>query len=96
MMLSSQLILDEIGIAGQKKVKAPRVAVIGCGGLGCPGLPGLQLHLQEIPRNKGVVIHCLSGKRSTQALSLPQQEFGFENPYNLTGGLSAWRGVDFR
>ena len=30
------LILEEIGIEGQKKLKAAKVLIIGAGGLGCP------------------------------------------------------------
>ena len=33
-----QLILPEIGMAGQLKLKAARVAVLGAGGLGAPAL----------------------------------------------------------
>jgi sulfur-carrier protein adenylyltransferase/sulfurtransferase len=33
-----QLVLDEIGLTGQQKLKAARVLVIGCGGLGSPVL----------------------------------------------------------
>lgn len=35
---SRQIILPEIGIDGQKKIKSSKVMVIGAGGLGCPAL----------------------------------------------------------
>lgn len=33
---SRQLILPEIGVEGQKKLKSSSVLIVGCGGLGCP------------------------------------------------------------
>ena len=37
-----------------------------------------------------VVIHCKTGGRSTKAIRQLQEEFGFNNIYNLKGGIIAW------
>ena len=44
----------------------------------------------KINRNKKVVIHCQSGSRSIQAIKLLQEK-GFDNLYNLAGGLEKYR-----
>lgn len=44
-----------------------------------------------ISRSKKVVICCKSGKRSEKAIRLLEEEFGFDNLYNLEGGLMAYR-----
>jgi sulfur-carrier protein adenylyltransferase/sulfurtransferase len=41
----------------------------------------------HISRDKKVVVHCKSGKRSAIAIQLLEDTFGFENLYNLKGGL---------
>lgn len=44
----------------------------------------------KIARNKKVIIQCKSGGRSAQAVMLLETDFGFDNLYNLAGGIMAW------
>ena len=44
----------------------------------------------KIKIDKKVIFHCQSGDRSKQAISLLQEKSGFQNLYNLTGGLVEW------
>ncbi len=44
----------------------------------------------RIARDKMVVVHCRSGKRSADAIRRLQARFGFDNLYNLEGGILAW------
>ena len=44
----------------------------------------------QIDKEKPVIIHCRSGARSANAIQVLQQQFGFENLYNLKGGILAW------
>jgi rhodanese-related sulfurtransferase len=44
----------------------------------------------KIVRDKKVVIHCRSGKRSASVIMALEQEHGFDNLYNLKGGILAW------
>ncbi len=43
----------------------------------------------EISRDKKVVIHCKSGARSAKAIRELEEAYGFENLYNLKGGIVA-------
>ncbi|SFC19757.1 adenylyltransferase and sulfurtransferase [Flexibacter flexilis DSM 6793] len=43
----------------------------------------------EISRNKKVVVHCKLGGRSAKAIRTLEDEFGFDNLYNLKGGITA-------
>ncbi|HEX4653574.1 MAG TPA: molybdopterin-synthase adenylyltransferase MoeB [Candidatus Udaeobacter sp.] len=45
--------------------------------------------VDELPREKPIVVHCHSGQRSAQAVRLLQQR-GFTTVYNLDGGIDAW------
>jgi len=53
-------------------------------------LSELDKSFQNITRDKKVIIHCQSGKRSTQAIDYLQSQHKFTNLYNLEGGLNAW------
>lgn len=44
----------------------------------------------DLPKDKMIVCQCRSGKRSLQAAMNLQGE-GFENLYNLEGGILAWQ-----
>ncbi|MDR8392267.1 molybdopterin-synthase adenylyltransferase MoeB [Aliifodinibius sp. S!AR15-10] len=44
----------------------------------------------KIARNKKVVVHCRSGQRSSDAIKKLKEKYGFENLYNLKGGILAW------
>jgi rhodanese-related sulfurtransferase len=44
----------------------------------------------KISRDKKVVVHCRSGKRSASVIQMLEQAHGFKNLYNLKGGILAW------
>lgn len=50
-------------------------------------IPG---NVDKISRDKKVVIHCRSGKRSGDMLLWLEKNHGFTNLYNLKGGVLAW------
>ncbi|MGP8217731.1 MAG: rhodanese-like domain-containing protein [Bacteroidia bacterium] len=47
-------------------------------------------HVDEIPRDRKVVVHCRSGKRSATVIDALEKQFGFTNLYNLKGGILAY------
>ena len=47
-------------------------------------------HIFEISRDKTVVIHCRSGKRSAGVIMALEQQHGFTNLYTLRGGILAY------
>ena len=47
-------------------------------------------HLNEISKDKKVVVHCRSGKRSATIISALEQMHGYTNLYNLKGGILAY------
>jgi rhodanese-related sulfurtransferase len=47
-------------------------------------------HSAQISKDKPVVVHCRSGKRSEMAIRQLETKEGFTNLYNLTGGIMAY------
>jgi sulfur-carrier protein adenylyltransferase/sulfurtransferase len=47
-------------------------------------------NVDKIDKNKQVIIHCRSGKRSGDMLLWLEKNHGFNNLYNLKGGVLAW------
>lgn len=50
----------------------------------------LMAHASEIPKEQPVVLYCEKGIRSIIAIQR-LEALGFQNLYNLSGGMKAWR-----
>lgn len=48
-----------------------------------------KIEIESLNKELAYAIYCRSGKRSSQAMEI-MQEFGFENLYNLEGGIIEW------
>lgn len=46
--------------------------------------------VNEISKDKQVVVHCRSGKRSATVINALESQHGFTNLYNLQGGILAY------
>ena len=53
--------------------------------------PDFSRKIEKLERNKTYLVYCRSGVRSKNACNL-MKELGFENVYNLKGGIIGWRG----
>lgn len=47
----------------------------------------------EIPRDKEVILYCEKGIRSTIVIQRLENA-GYDNLYNLTGGMKAWKDIE--
>ena len=48
------------------------------------------VRMDEISKDKKVIILCRSGMRSANVISYLEQKHGYSNLFNLTGGILAW------
>ena len=46
--------------------------------------------LDKIRKDVPVIVHCRSGSRSAAAINELEKRFGYENLYNLKGGIMAY------
>lgn len=51
--------------------------------------------LNEIPKDKPVIVTCRSGNRSGQATDFLRQQ-GYTNVHNMTGGINAWQQAGYK
>ena len=63
--------------------------VSNLGGENIP-LSGIMIESDKIATDKPVIVQCRSGKRSAAAI-MQFQTLGFDNLYNLEGGILAWK-----
>jgi len=47
-------------------------------------------NVDKISKDKKVIVHCRSGARSGNVIQALEQEHGYDNLYNLKGGILAW------
>lgn len=52
---------------------------------------GFIYQLEALDKTKNYYVYCRSGARSEQACNVMNQ-LGFENAYNLVGGIMQWEG----
>ncbi|MBO9635215.1 MAG: molybdopterin-synthase adenylyltransferase MoeB [Chitinophagaceae bacterium] len=53
-------------------------------------LATVSANAERISRDVKVVVHCKMGGRSAKAIRELEEKFGFENLYNLKGGILGW------
>lgn len=53
-------------------------------------LASVSAHADQIARDRKVVVHCKMGGRSAKAIRELEEKFGFDNLYNLKGGILAY------
>jgi len=59
------------------------------GGLHIP-MGDIPARLNEIPKDREVILYCEKGIRSVIAIQR-LQTIGYDNLYNLSGGMKAWK-----
>lgn len=52
--------------------------------------PNFKERIAELPKDKPYLIYCASGGRSAKGMR-QMQEMGFEQLYNMNGGVGAWQ-----
>jgi rhodanese-related sulfurtransferase len=63
--------------------------VSNLGGVLIP-LGGILIEADKIAKDKPVIMQCRSGKRSAAAI-MQLEQLGYNNLYNLQGGILAWQ-----
>jgi rhodanese-related sulfurtransferase len=54
----------------------------------------LEARINEVPKNKKILVYCRSGHRSTSASTILVNS-GYSQVYNMEGGINAWIGAGY-
>jgi len=54
-------------------------------------LSSVPQNVDKISKTKKVIVHCRSGKRSANAITFLENNHGYDNLYNLKGGILDWK-----
>lgn len=65
------------------------VAQANIGGLHIP-MGNMADNVDKVEKDKQVVVYCRSGRRSGTVVEFLERK-GFDNAYNLAGGILAWK-----
>lgn len=57
-------------------------------------LPELEERIDELNKDQVIIVYCRTGSRSREASEILVQH-GFENVYNMLGGVAAWMDAGF-
>jgi adenylyltransferase/sulfurtransferase len=62
------------------------VEIESIGGINIP-MGNIMDRLDEVAKDKKVVLHCQAGRRSAAVINSLEQRFNYSNLYNLRGGI---------
>ena len=80
---------EDVTVLDVREQHEYEVANLGEGVARLIPLGDLPNRIPELDKDENFAIHCKSGARSARAVKL-LQEAGFENVYNVKGGINAW------
>jgi sulfur-carrier protein adenylyltransferase/sulfurtransferase len=80
---------EQVNVLDVRENHEYEVANLGDGVARLIPLGELPDHIDELDKSENFAIHCKTGARSARAVQL-LQEAGFENVYNVKGGITAW------
>ena len=80
---------EDVSVLDVREQHEYDVANLGEGVARLIPLGELPNRIPELDKDENFAIHCKSGARSAKAVKL-LQEAGFENVYNVKGGINAW------
>lgn len=73
---------------------ATLIPVTNSGGSNLSSDQLLEARINEVPRDKKILVYCRTGHRSTTASNILVAA-GYSDVYNMQGGITAWTGAGY-